>query len=162
MVPWPLRITEDTLCLAATQPPALFNYYPDVASAQADLPRANGGGLAPQGGYHILTYGAYLRGMRAYYLGQPLRPCSRQQFWYALEVLPPQAYHATTHFTRFCMSEYQQDNYTKSYACLGNAWGKDARHAVYVYRYVDATDSATWITPDEIEAWLAPPTTPSM
>ena len=90
-----------------------------------------------------MTYAAYKQAERAYYLTQPLQEITREQYWYHLEVLPPEAWEDGDGVNRFLMSEYQHASYTHQYA----VW-----QGRYFCRLVDAHDRSTWITADQCAA----------
>jgi hypothetical protein len=137
---------ESTPCLAAFAPPRLFNFYATTDAAEADLARANANLLAPPHGYTITTYGTYKAQERAYCLADPLTQIDEETFWQHLQVLPPLHHRSGGGFHTFLMAEFQQSTYTMMCASLDRRYGG----VVYACRMVDATDPATWVTPDEL------------
>jgi len=138
--------------LASLNPPSIWNFYPtaEAATAQADAANTSSQRLtasqgAPERHYEVMTYDAYKEAERKVYLSSPLQEISAEQYHTAFEVLPPEKHESNGALERFCMVEHWSGPYTSQYA---------AYHGRYFTRMVDASDRATWITREDISAFM--------
>ena len=76
------------------------------------------------------------------YLGKPAVKISKDDFYYALECLPPEHWVRTGGIEHFRMMEYYTGSITTQYAY---------RHGKYIKKMIDVTDKSTWITIEDFE-----------
>jgi hypothetical protein len=139
--------------LASLDPPSIWNFYPTVeaAAAKAEIVNEYSHRLderlsVPHRHYEPMTYDAFKAAERQCYLSQPLEEITEQQFDAMLNVPPPKAVRNSNGLFSFLMIEHWSGPYTSQYArCNGR----------YFTRLVDDTDESTWITREEINAFLA-------
>jgi hypothetical protein len=93
-----------------------------------------------------MTYDAYKQAERQFYLSDPLQEITLEKFTEMFEVLPPEHVRTQNGIFSFLMIEHFSGPFTSQYASYG---GK------HYTRLVDATDTSTWITPEEIERFHA-------
>lgn len=105
----------------------------------------------------IMPFGEYEKLEREYFLNDPVNLVTREQYWDALEALPP--LHWTTHkgVEVFCMSEMTCGTYTSQYAKTAIEINGEPT-IVYATKSVCAYSRDTWITQEQIKiAVLADP-----
>ena len=78
-------------------------------------------------------------------MSQPVFEITKEQWWDALEVLPPMAWHTADEVERFLMSEFTTGSFTNQYARLGER---------YFVKTVNARDKSSWIDRKMIEKFL--------
>ena len=88
-----------------------------------------------------------LRSYEDQLLQEPLEEITAEQYFYALEVLPPMAWRMTGGIDHFLMSEFECGNITRQYAQYNER---------YYSKYVNAFNKNTWITLEQITALITP------
>ena len=92
--------------------------------------------------YRIVPLEVFYAAERKKMLADPLKRITEEQYWDALEVLPPLHYERLDGgCERFCMREFFTATYTTQYFHSKEGW---------FCRMVDFTDQTTWITHDEV------------
>jgi hypothetical protein len=92
--------------------------------------------------YRIVPLEDFYAAERKKMLADPLKRITEEQYWDALEVLPPLHYERLDGgCERFCMREFFTATYTTQYFHSKEGW---------FCRMVDFTDQTTWITHDEV------------
>jgi hypothetical protein len=92
--------------------------------------------------YRIVPLEDFYAAERKKMLADPLKRITEEQYWDALEVLPPLRYERLDGgCERFCMREFYTNTYTTQYFCCEEGW---------FCRMVDYCDRSTWITHDEV------------
>ena len=92
--------------------------------------------------YRIVPIEDFYAAERKKMLADPLKRITEEQYWDALEVLPPLRYERLDGgCERFCMREFYTNTYTTQYFHSKEGW---------FCRMVDFADQATWITHDEV------------
>lgn len=139
-----MQITEQTIVLAITNPPSLWNFYTHPTLAAADLDRANTSHQetypnAPS--YRVMTYGQYKEAERAFYLADPPIVITSEAFFEMLGCLPPERYEHHGDFESFLCAEHYSGPFTHQYVRHGDR---------YYSKMVDALDRRTWITRDTL------------
>ena len=144
--------------LASLNPPSVWQYYPtlEAAAAKADVVNEYSKRLdarlgTPARHYAPMTFEAYRQAERQFYLSDPLREISEEKFQDMFEVLPPQAVTNADGISSFLMMEHFSGPFTSQYARYR---GK------HYTRLVDATDTSTWITAEEIQRIAPKPERP--
>lgn len=88
--------------------------------------------------YQLMTYDEYLQRMRKKYINDAtIKEVTKEDFLYALEVLPPLHWCEIDGIEMFCMCEMTWGTYTDQYARTPD--GK------YYCTTVDSADKSTWI-----------------
>ncbi len=128
-------ILDYEFCLAATDCLGIWNFYPTMDAARADMERANASD--PKRTYAPMEYSAYKAHERTKMLEDGPQEITREKFMEMLEVLPPLKWEQGAFgFESFLMSEFWSGPYTHQYARRGDTfWCK----------MVDATDRTTWM-----------------
>jgi hypothetical protein len=131
--------------LANVTRPGIFNFYPTEEAARADMERANTENFCGWGPYEPMTYDAYRTLEEAIYLRDPAEEITEEQWYYFLEVLPPDNLETRPGYTSFLLSEHQSGNYTSQYVAVGR--GDERR---YFTKTVNALLPSTWLTEDTV------------
>ena len=91
--------------------------------------------------YRIVSIEDFYAAERRKMLSDPLKRITEEQYWDALEVLPPLHHERLDGWERFCMREFYMNTYTTQYFRCKEGW---------FCRMVDYCDRSTWITRDEV------------
>ena len=91
--------------------------------------------------YRIVPIKDFYAAERKKMLSDPLKRITEEQYWDALEVLPPLHHERLDGCERFCMREFYTNTYTTQYFHSKEGW---------FCRMVDFADRSTWITHDEV------------
>ena len=91
--------------------------------------------------YRIVPIEDFYAAERKKMLSDPLKRITEEQYWDALEVLPPLHHELFNGCERFCMREFYTNTYTTQYFRCKEGW---------FCRMVDYCDRSTWITHDEV------------
>ena len=91
--------------------------------------------------YRIVPIKDFYAAERKKMLSDPLKRITEEEYWDALEVLPPLHHEMFGGCERFCMREFYTNTYTTQYFCCEEGW---------FCRMVDYCDRSTWITHDEV------------
>ena len=91
--------------------------------------------------YRIVPIEDFYAAERRKMLSDPLKRITEEQYWDALEVLPPLHHERLDGWERFCMREFYMNTYTTQYFRCKEGW---------FCRMVDYCDRSTWITRDEV------------
>lgn len=137
-------MNADTIVIASTYPPRLFDLYKTREAALerlADVNRSN-----PDHRYEVMTLGQYDAAERTYYLSQPLTEITPERFDDMLNILPPVAWQHRDGVERFIISEAEQGYFHMQFAKRGERC---------FCRPVHVREQATWITGKEIDDFLA-------
>jgi len=91
--------------------------------------------------YRIVPIEDFYAAERKKMLSDPLKRITEEQYWDALEVLPPLQHERLDGCERFCMREFYTNTYTTQYFHSEEGW---------FCRMVDYCDRSTWITRNEV------------
>ena len=129
-------IRDYEIVLASIEGLSIWNFYPTVEAARADMERANSSD--PNRKYEPMDYSAYKAKERSAMLDEPAKQITAEKFMEMLEVLPPLKWEQGAFgFESFLMSEFWSGPYTHQYARRGDT---------YWCKMVDAYDRSTWMT----------------
>lgn len=131
-------------CLANVDSLSLFNFYPTMAAAEADMARANDRPHSDTQ-YTPMTWEAFAAAKKGYYLNPTAEQITEEKWAYALGVLPPMKWEGGVGWNSFLMSEMSDGVYTKQYVCR-----VQGDVLTYWSKMVDATDRTTWMTFDSL------------
>ena len=93
----------------------------------------------------LMTYEEFLVKQAKEFADKPINIISKQEWWDALECLPPLKWHDRGGMEVFFMSEFYTGNYTSMYVKVVIG-GEDT----YACKTVNFKDESTWITEDEV------------
>ena len=88
--------------------------------------------------FEIMTYTEFQNRQREKLLAGDPQEITEDEYYEALDVLPPEKWVTIDGVSEFCMSEHYTANYTSQYA-------KDTRTNKFYCKTVDIFDSSTWI-----------------
>ena len=94
--------------------------------------------LAQEKEYQVMMWNEFEKLQRDFYIGQPIKEITAEQFDEMLNVLPPLKWCTIDGIEMFCMSEMYSGSYTNQYA-------HDKRTDKYYTKMVDYMDKTTWI-----------------
>ena len=86
--------------------------------------------------YKIMTWDEFQSGQKKYLLSDDLKEITKEEYYKALNVLPPIQWCTIAGVEMFCLSEMYTDTYTTQYARCNEK---------YYCKMVDTTDKETWI-----------------
>ena len=134
-----MTITDSTYCTVDIKRNCIYDFHENFAKAVIKLAELN---KKEPKVYSVMTLFDYNIREKAKWLTGKITKITKEQFWYALEVLPPLKWYDNGVLETFCMSEMMSGNYTEQYASFNDR---------YYCKMVDITDKTTWITITELE-----------
>lgn len=126
----------------------IWNLYPTRDVATEALAKLQAERPDEFAGASVLTYDDWHSQMESELLADGIKEIDNEDYWYALEVLPPLQWHSADGVTRFCMSEFTRGNITNQYASI-SCDGVER----YFVKPVRFNDRSTYITTDDIREY---------
>lgn len=134
-------MTTRQFVLAAVDRLGIWNFYPTMDAARADMDRANASD--PGCKYAPMEYEAYKAAERATMLGDAPQQITAGKWEEMLCVLPPLKWESGAGFESFLMSEFWSGPYTQQYVRRGVPGSGDK--ITCWCKMVDATERNTWM-----------------
>jgi hypothetical protein len=127
-------IEKNWVIVTEKYPTSIYT-YPTETKAQSEEKARCLNNRGEIGKYEVMHFDEFLK-RKADRLLTPIEEISEENYYYALEVLPPMNWGVHNGISSFFMSEFTDGNYTSQYAKRG---GK------YYCKTVNYYDKSTWI-----------------
>ena len=132
-------LTDSTPCIVDIDRLWVWNFYDTIGLAKGQLPEVQA--KNPDSTYEIMRLDEFERREKEKYLA-PARQITKEQWWDALEVLPPEDWRPHSSPETFRMCEYYTGSMTNQYGSY---------NSIFIQKMIDVRDKSTWITVKDFE-----------